>query len=61
MGAYGHHLGGAVGIGFAEVDEPLTPGTVSSGEWAIEIAGKMFRAQASLKPMFDPAMERVKC
>ncbi len=60
VGAYGHTLGGAVGIGFAETEGPLTADCVSSGEWSIEIAGKHFPARASLKPLFDAQMERVR-
>ena len=60
VGAYGHSLGGAVGIGFAELEEPITPELVETSRWDLEIAGKRFAATASLKPLFDPKMERVK-
>lgn len=61
VGAYGHTLGGAVGIGFAGLDEPLTAEIVNSGTWEIDVAGDRVPATAALKPLFDPAMERVKC
>ena len=61
VGAYGHTLGGAVGIGFAELDEPLTAEIVKAGDWEIAVAGKRYKAAASLAPMLDPKMERVKC
>ncbi len=60
VGAYGHTLGGAVGIGFAELGEPLSAEIVNSGDWEIDVAGKHIKAKASLRPMFDPAMQRVK-
>lgn len=60
VGAYGHTFGGAVGIGFAELDDPLTAAVVSEGKWEIGVAGERFPATASLKPLFDPAMERVR-
>lgn len=60
VGGYGHTLGGAVGIGFAELEVPLTAEIVKSGTWEIDVAGRRFEADASLKPMFDPKMERVK-
>lgn len=60
VGAYGHTLGGAVGIGFAETEEPLTAERVSSGDWSIAIAGRSYGARASLKPLLDPGMQRVK-
>ena len=60
VGAYGHTLGGAVGIGFAEHSAPLKANVVEEGRWEIDVAGIRVSAQASLKPLFDPAMERVK-
>jgi glycine cleavage system aminomethyltransferase T/glycine/D-amino acid oxidase-like deaminating enzyme len=61
VGAYGHTLGGAVGIGFAELDEPLTAAIIKEGLWEIEVAGKRFAATASLKPLLDPGMEKIRC
>lgn len=61
IGAYGHTLGGAVGIGFAQHDGPLTAQAVAAGQWQIDVAGRMIAARASLAPMFDPRMERIKC
>ena len=60
IGGYGHTLGGAVGLGFAELEEPLTAETVKSGGWEILIAGDRVPAKASLRPLYDPAMSRVK-
>jgi 4-methylaminobutanoate oxidase (formaldehyde-forming) len=61
IGGYGHTLGGAVGIGFADIDEPLTAEIVTTGDWEIDIAGERIKALASLRPLFDPKMERIKC
>jgi 4-methylaminobutanoate oxidase (formaldehyde-forming) len=61
IGAYGHSLGGAVGIGFAELHEPLTVAIVNEGIWEVEVAGIRVPATASLKPLFDPAMEKIRC
>ncbi|MEO1198668.1 MAG: FAD-dependent oxidoreductase [Pseudomonadota bacterium] len=61
VGGYGHSLGGAVGIGFVELDVPLTAEIVSQGRWQIEIAGERVDAVASLKPLYDPAMAKIKC
>jgi 4-methylaminobutanoate oxidase (formaldehyde-forming) len=60
VGGYGHTLGGSVGIGFVVLDRPVTADLVSSGPWSIDIAGKRVAASASIKPMFDPTLERVK-
>jgi len=61
VGGYGHTLGGAVGIGFVELDRPVTPEIISSGHWEIEIADRRVPARASLRPMLDPEMARIKC
>jgi 4-methylaminobutanoate oxidase (formaldehyde-forming) len=61
VGGYGHSLGGAVGIGFAGLDHPLTADIVNEGHWQIDIAGTRFDAQASLKPLYDPGMAKIKC
>jgi hypothetical protein len=29
--------------------------------WEIDIAGTLYAADASLRPMFDPGMTRIKC
>jgi glycine cleavage system aminomethyltransferase T/glycine/D-amino acid oxidase-like deaminating enzyme len=60
-GAYGFTLGASVGLGFVESDEIITLEQIKSDVWEVEIAGKRFFAEASLRPMFDPMMERVKC
>jgi len=61
VGGYGHSLGGAVGIGFVALDEPLTQSIVAEGTWEIDIAGQRVAATASLKPLFDPRMDKIKC
>lgn len=61
VGAYGHTLGGAVGLGFVSADVAITPALVGAGRWEVEVAGRLVGARASLKPMFDPALERVRC
>lgn len=61
VGGYGHSLGGAVGIGFAALDEPLTAQIVTGGHWQIDVAGVRYDATASLKPIYDPAMTKIRC
>ncbi|MCP5085742.1 MAG: FAD-dependent oxidoreductase [Rhodobacteraceae bacterium] len=61
IAAYGHSLGGAVGIGFVELDEPVTAQTVTDGSWDIDVAGKKIKATASLRPLFDPDMAKIRC
>ena len=58
-GAYGHHLGGAMGLGYVpcageSVEEML------ASSYEIDVAGVRVRAEASMKPMYDPKSERVR-
>ncbi|MCR9126334.1 MAG: FAD-dependent oxidoreductase [Rhodobacteraceae bacterium] len=61
VGGYGHTLGAATGIGFVTHDAPLTAQVVEAGKWQIEIAGDLVAADASLKPMYDPGMAKIRC
>ncbi len=58
--SYGHTLGGAVGLAMIEADEPITKAWIDSGDWSIDIAGRSYPARASLRPLYDPRMERVR-
>ena len=54
-GNYGHHLGGAIGLGYVPAQDGLLEAT-----WEIEVAGRRVAAEASLRPMYDPASGRMK-
>ncbi|MDW3118515.1 MAG: glycine cleavage T C-terminal barrel domain-containing protein [Roseovarius pacificus] len=58
-GSYGHHLGGAIGMGYVpcagETAEQLLAST-----YEIDVAGTRVRAEASLKPLYDPTGARMK-
>jgi 4-methylaminobutanoate oxidase (formaldehyde-forming) len=59
-GAYGYTLGGAVGLFMIEADQSVDRAYVDAGKWEIDIAGKLYPARVSLKPLYDPEMERIK-
>jgi 4-methylaminobutanoate oxidase (formaldehyde-forming) len=60
-GGYGHTLGAAVGVGPVEnLHGIATPDFIHDGAYEIEIAGKRYPARASLKPMYDPKLLRVR-
>lgn len=59
-GAYGHVLGGAVGLGYIRSGAVPMAEFVSSGRFEIEVAGKRIGAKASLAPMWDPKGLRIK-
>jgi 4-methylaminobutanoate oxidase (formaldehyde-forming) len=58
--SYGHTLGGAVGLAMIEGHEPVNPAYLEAGKWEVEIAGKLYPATVSLKPLYDPEMKKIK-
>jgi len=58
-GAYGHTLGGAMGLGCVPCKGESVQEILASS-YEIEVAGTRVAATASLKPMYDPKSERVK-
>ncbi|MGQ2906869.1 MAG: GcvT family protein [Aliihoeflea sp.] len=58
-GNYGHHLGGAIGLGYVP-SKGETADALLASTYEIEVAGIRHPATASLKPMYDPASERVR-
>ena len=58
-GAYGHHLGAAIGLGYVPC-KGETPAQVLASRYEIDVAGVKVRAEASLRPMYDPASQRMK-
>jgi glycine cleavage system aminomethyltransferase T/glycine/D-amino acid oxidase-like deaminating enzyme len=58
--SYGFTLGGAVGLVMVEAGEPIDAAYLANGRWEVEIANRIYPAEASLKPFYDPEMKRVK-
>jgi glycine cleavage system aminomethyltransferase T len=58
-GAYGHALGGAIGLGYVPCKGESVADVLASS-YEIDVAGTRVKAEASLKPMYDPKSERVK-
>ena len=59
-GNYGHHLGGAIGMGYVPLEDGETSDGLLASAYEIEVAGTRTAARASLKPMYDPRSERVR-
>ena len=59
--SYGFTVGGAVGLAMIEAGEPVSAKYFEEGTWEVEIAGKNYPAIASMKPLYDPTNEKVKC
>lgn len=58
-GAYGHHLGGAIGLGYV----PCAGESVSdlkAARYEIDVAGRRVPAEVSLRPMYDPGNDRMR-
>ena len=58
--SYGHTLGGAVGLAMINGDGPIDQAWLDRGRWQVDIAGKLYQATASLRPLYDPQMLRVR-
>lgn len=58
-GAYGHHLGAAIGMGYVPCRGESAQDILAS-RYEIEIAGRRVAAEASLRPMYDPDGARVR-
>lgn len=59
-GAYGHHLGGSVGLGYVDTPDGMSAADCLARPYRIDIAGRLFQAEASLKPLYDPSGARMR-
>jgi 4-methylaminobutanoate oxidase (formaldehyde-forming) len=58
--SYGHTLGGAVGLAMLDAGGPLDQEWLDRGRFEVDIAGRRYPAIASLRPLYDPQMKRIK-
>jgi 4-methylaminobutanoate oxidase (formaldehyde-forming) len=58
-GNYGHTLGAAIGLGYVPCAGEKAADVLASS-YEIDVCGVKVKAEASLKPMYDPKSERVK-
>jgi glycine cleavage system aminomethyltransferase T/glycine/D-amino acid oxidase-like deaminating enzyme len=58
--SYGFTLGGAVGLVMVDAGEPVDQAYIGGACWDVEIAGTRYPAVASIRPLYDPKMERIK-
>jgi len=59
-GSYCYTLGGAAGLFMIEADDVIDQAYIENGKWEIDIAGNIYPAQVSLKPLYDPEMKKIK-
>ncbi|MEL7184974.1 MAG: FAD-dependent oxidoreductase [Pseudomonadota bacterium] len=60
-GAYGHTLGGCVGLGYVHLQDGEQPADATTGRYEIEVACERFKAAASLRAMYDPENNKIRC
>ncbi|MEJ2384359.1 MAG: FAD-dependent oxidoreductase [Xanthomonadales bacterium] len=58
--SYGHTLGGAVGLAMIHGEPAVDAEYLAAGTWEVDVAGRRYPATLSLKPLYDPGMERVR-
>ncbi len=58
-GNYGHTLGAAIGMGYVPCEGQAAADVLGSS-YEIDVCGVKVKAEASLRPMYDPKSERVK-
>jgi glycine cleavage system aminomethyltransferase T/glycine/D-amino acid oxidase-like deaminating enzyme len=59
FGAYGHTLGGSVGLAMLEDEAGIPAAGLDGDDYEIEIVGKRYPARVSLKPLYDPDRARI--
>jgi len=57
--SYGHTLGGAVGLAMIEPKVVVDEAYLGSGQWEVDIAGRLYPAVVSARPLYDPQMKRI--
>jgi 4-methylaminobutanoate oxidase (formaldehyde-forming) len=57
--SYGHTLGGAVGLAMIEPKVVVDERYLASGRWEVDIAGTLYPAVVSARPLYDPQMKRI--
>jgi 4-methylaminobutanoate oxidase (formaldehyde-forming) len=60
-GMYGHRVGASLGMGYATLDEPITPALLAQARVEVEVAGRRVPARAGLAPWYDAGMTRIRC
>lgn len=59
-GNYGHALGAAIGLGYVPCRTDEGPAEMLASDYAIDVAGRIVAAEASLVPLYDPKSGRVR-
>jgi len=60
-GMYAHTLGAAAGLGYVSHEEGVSNELIAAEGFEILIGSRRVRARASLRPLYDPRGERIRC
>ncbi len=58
-GAYGHRIGGSLGMGYVECPEGVSAAWLESGTWEVEVAWTRYPVEVAFKAPYDPKGERI--
>ena len=59
-GGYGYTLGLNIGLGYVRNAEGVSDDYLASGEYRLEVAREEVPAKLHMRPLYDPAGERIK-
>ena len=59
--AFGHTLGGAVGLGYVSAEPGAPADAVLGATYAVEVACERYAAEVSLRPLYDPDNVKIRC
>ena len=59
--AFGHTLGGAVGLGYVSAEPGVPDDAVLGDPYEVEVACERFAAEVSLRPLYDPGNAKIRC
>ena len=59
--AFGHTLGGAVGLGYVSAEPGAPAEAVLGATYAVEVACERYAAEVSLRPLYDPDNVKIRC
>ena len=49
------------GLGYVGLNQAVTKELVAAGDFEIQVSSQKISASASLRPMYDPEMKKIKC
>ena len=59
--AFGHTLGGAVGLGYVSAEPGAPADAVLGATYEVEVACERYAAEVSLRPLYDPDNAKIRC